>query len=231
MFNLTEKDYKELEDFLISDESPEECMDISMLDGFLTAILIGPETIQPCNWLQYVFRAQSEQEMKRIPAERMQRILDLIMTHYNIIAATFLTDPNSYKPMFCQRTFEGKTYAIIDEWCMGFMIATVISGDSWEPLIKHEKHYALLAAIATNGTDEGWKDLESDPEIKNIPHEQWVAEIRVSVPEIYRFWLPYREAKRNVSQPDTPNKKVDKDESCPCGSSKKFKNCCWQKVH
>ena len=193
MFELSEADYKELEDFLISEESPEDCMDISMLDGFLAAILIGPETTQPYDWLNYVFRPKSERESKMVSTEKMQRILELIMTHYNITAAKFLTNPDSYKPMFYERTVEGKTYTIVDEWCMGFMTGTVISGDSWEPLIKHEKHYALLAAIATYGTEEGWEDLKNDPELKKIPHDRWVAEIRASVPEIYRFWLPYRE--------------------------------------
>jgi len=37
----------ELDAFLISDDTPEECMGISTLDGFLTGVIIGPDTIPP----------------------------------------------------------------------------------------------------------------------------------------------------------------------------------------
>ncbi len=39
-------DLKALDEYLMSDESPENCMQLSDLDGFLTAIVVGPELIQ-----------------------------------------------------------------------------------------------------------------------------------------------------------------------------------------
>ena len=38
-----EPDLKALDEYLMSDESPENCMQISDLDGFLTAIVVGPD--------------------------------------------------------------------------------------------------------------------------------------------------------------------------------------------
>src|SRR6266853_1968099 len=48
---LTDIDYDELEVFLGSHAVPQDCMDLEMLDGFLTAIVSGPELIQPSEWL------------------------------------------------------------------------------------------------------------------------------------------------------------------------------------
>ncbi len=42
-----EPDLKAIDEYLMSDESPENCMQLSDLDGFLTAIVVGPELIQP----------------------------------------------------------------------------------------------------------------------------------------------------------------------------------------
>ena len=35
----------------MSDVAPDECMDIVVLDGFLTALAIGPELVRPEVWL------------------------------------------------------------------------------------------------------------------------------------------------------------------------------------
>ncbi|MEO8676633.1 MAG: UPF0149 family protein, partial [Casimicrobiaceae bacterium] len=48
---LTDAELDELEVFLASDAVPQDCMDLEMLDGFLTAIVSGPEVIQPSEWL------------------------------------------------------------------------------------------------------------------------------------------------------------------------------------
>jgi hypothetical protein len=40
-------DLRELNRYLNSDLSPDDCMGLSDLDGFLTAIVIGPELIMP----------------------------------------------------------------------------------------------------------------------------------------------------------------------------------------
>ena len=52
---LTDAELDELEGFLASDAVPEDCMDLEMLDGFLAAIVSGPESIQPSEWLPQVW--------------------------------------------------------------------------------------------------------------------------------------------------------------------------------
>ena len=52
---LTDAELDELEGFLASDAVPQDCMDLEMLDGFLTAIVSGPESIQPSEWLPQVW--------------------------------------------------------------------------------------------------------------------------------------------------------------------------------
>ena len=47
-------DLEALDRFLMSEASPENCMQISDLDGFLTGIAIGPELVKPSEWLPVV---------------------------------------------------------------------------------------------------------------------------------------------------------------------------------
>ena len=55
MFGPGIPDLEALDEYLMSDESPENCMQLSDLDGFLTAIVVGPELIKPSEWLPVVW--------------------------------------------------------------------------------------------------------------------------------------------------------------------------------
>ncbi len=48
-------DLDALNDYLLSDRSPPECMDVSQLDGFLAGVLVGPEMIVPSEFLPVVW--------------------------------------------------------------------------------------------------------------------------------------------------------------------------------
>ena len=52
---LSDKEFDELDAFLLSDRTSDDAMTMDTLHGFLTAILIGPETIMPSEWLPKVW--------------------------------------------------------------------------------------------------------------------------------------------------------------------------------
>jgi len=52
---LTDDELDELDQFLMSDATGEDAMDISMLDGFLTALAVGPSTLPPMQWMPLVW--------------------------------------------------------------------------------------------------------------------------------------------------------------------------------
>jgi len=48
-------DLEALDEFLLSDQAPLDSMGLSDLDGFLTGLVVGPETIMPSEWLPLVW--------------------------------------------------------------------------------------------------------------------------------------------------------------------------------
>src|SRR5215212_7681851 len=48
-------DLEALDQFLMSDASPEDCMQLSDVDRFLTGIAIGPELVMPSEWLPAIW--------------------------------------------------------------------------------------------------------------------------------------------------------------------------------
>lgn len=48
---LSEEEIDKLDDFLMSDAVTDEAMMLDQLDGYLTAIIIGPTTLRMQDWL------------------------------------------------------------------------------------------------------------------------------------------------------------------------------------
>ena len=56
---LAPAELDELDDFLATDDATEAAMDLSTLEGYLTAIVIGPQTVMPSRWLPWVWDSES----------------------------------------------------------------------------------------------------------------------------------------------------------------------------
>ena len=70
---LNKLELDDLESFLSSESCPPGTMDISTLDGFLTALVIGPEAIMPSEWLPFVW-AESDQAEMQWQSERQAEV-------------------------------------------------------------------------------------------------------------------------------------------------------------
>ena len=95
-------DLEALDDFLLSDRAPADSMGLSDLDGFLTGLVAGPETIMPSEWLPVIWGGEG-------PAfgsiEEAQAVLGAIMGRHNEIARGLDGDPERFAPVF----LEGRT--------------------------------------------------------------------------------------------------------------------------
>jgi uncharacterized protein len=108
-------DLEKLSEFLMSDGAPENCMQLSDLDGFLTAVAIGPELIMPSEWLPVIW-GESEPEFENMDGAR--RIIGTIMGRYNEILQAIQYEPDAYEPLFWE-TRDGQLLAA--DWAEGFM--------------------------------------------------------------------------------------------------------------
>ena len=117
---VSEAELEELDQFLLDTEGIEESMDISTLDGFLTAIVCGPKRVMPGEWMRWVWDMEHGEDVPQFesPAQA-QRNLGLLMRHMNDIAETLLQTPDQYPPLRMENPNDGDPIPIIDEWCSG----------------------------------------------------------------------------------------------------------------
>ena len=128
-------DLEALDQFLMSDASPENCMQLSDLDGFLTGVAIGPERILPSEWLPAIWGGE---EPVFEGAEQARTVIGAIMGRYNEILRVLATDPEAYAPLFWEDA-DGKVIAA--DWAEGFADALRLRPDAWRPLIEDREAF------------------------------------------------------------------------------------------
>jgi uncharacterized protein len=167
---LSEQELDELDSFLMSDATPEDCMDVSMLDGFLTALAIGPNTLPPSQWLPVIWGG----EMVWSSKAKMERITTLIFRHANAVLFYLRDDPDTFEPMLYENIHDGESVPVLDEWCSGFVQAMALDEPSWQPMLDSEDGEELLYPIL------------------------YAAMLGESVMAIQAWWLPQRKSGSTV---------------------------------
>ena len=227
---LSDKEMSELDSFLLSEATSDETMMLDCLDGYLTAIVTGPVTLKPSEWLPKVWGPTEEDEPAFETMEQAQRIFELIIRHMNGIIGTLESDPDSFEPVFDVAVYPDSPREYVDGemWANGFMAGINLNRKNWQEFFAAPNCADVLRPIRLLGADDV---TDEEEELTRTPaqREDLSNQIPASVAWIYRFWLPYRHAaaERTIAtsfQREHP--KVGRNDPCPCGSGKKFKKCC-----
>lgn len=225
---LTEQELDELDQLLlyrISEDADTEGLDegvicLSELDGFLTAVVSGPEMIPPSQWIPAVW-GDFEPSWERV--EDAQRAMQMMLRHMNGISATLMQAPEEFEPMFLEQEIDGERSTIVDEWCEGYARGVRLDVNAWEN--GGEEVGLMLMPILSFTAASDWAGHKSGPEEIEGLQQAVVRCVR----EIHAYWL----ARRDEFGPSSPpvrrqSPRVGRNDPCPCGSGKKYKKCCLQ---
>lgn len=181
---VSEEDLTVLERFLMSEQAPADCMQLSDLDGFLTGIVIGPERIPPEEWLPLVWQGEPEFES----AEERARIVGIVLARHEEILWTLTQSPEDFAPIFWQDE-DGEPIA--QDWAEGFLEAIRLRPDAWTPLFESTDHSVVITPIAAL-----WQDEDSEGDLDETEEARLRAEATDLVPAaviaIFRFWRRQR---------------------------------------
>ena len=98
-----------LDQYLSSDDSPEDCLMLSDLDGFLTGVVCSPEIVPEDEWLEKALGATAG-----VPSWVTNAMVD----HHAQILVRLTSNEPTVEPVFWQAK-EGHVVAM--DWCEGFM--------------------------------------------------------------------------------------------------------------
>jgi uncharacterized protein len=192
---MSQAEFDELERFLDSDAVPKDCMDLAALDGFLSAVAIGPVQVPPSEWLPVIWSTQGERAAFRSPDEE-KRILDLVMCFYRDIVRNFSVDQPEFVPLLNHwLREEAKPYVSGEEWCTGFYIGLTLRSEDWQPLYEDEEHANLLDPILWFLDEEDRLEIAAGRDLESL-HEVMLRSIVPSVLAINTYWKARRNARR-----------------------------------
>jgi len=208
---------QDLDEILCSDNVPETAMDASTLEGFLTALVIGPELIPPSQYMPWIWDMYyGKEEMVYDSMEQMQDTMGLFMELWNDVAQTFSTNPSGFEPAYVRAAEWGAA-----EWCEGFLLGSRLFGEAWVTLWVENPQ--LVTALKRLGDDDGIEITKKEGDA-----EKWMNEVPDAVVSIHAHWLEHRidDAGDFLAMPVRREQKVGRNDPCPCGSGKKHKKCC-----
>ncbi len=220
---MTEQELDRLETLLSSDAFGDEAMPLDTLQGFLCAVVSGPQEIPSGAWLPLVF---GETDYESLAEGREAAALSLKFR--DGIAAALAADAE----------FDLILYGLEDDpeqldfaaWSDGYVYGSQIGDIDWFEAageFAHDLSEKMEVFFLLNGMlkEDALKNREpwlSAKEEKKLL-EQAQEEMPETIGALYRFW-------RSLDTPAAPLRreapKVGRNDPCPCGSGKKYKQCC-----
>ena len=221
----------ELQDFLHSDELPESTMSLFMLDGFFAALAIHPVTLMPNQWLPYVWDISGAgQQPGFISKAQVEKGLGLMLSYMNFVVDHLSESSDEYLPLFefMQIESEEERMKLSMDWAVGFMVGATIDKHVWERTFGDEEGADLLMPfIVMSGFLDEKKGV--DPVKKAELRKELIDEMGDYVLDMQEYWAPMRRdflAGRSLARAAKAQPRVGRNDPCPCGSGKKFKQCC-----
>lgn len=199
-------------------------MNLEQLDGFLAALICGPELVPPSKYLPKILGEKTVFE----DTSSAQEVLSLIMRHWNAIADTLNSD-KLYLPLLLEDE-SGITYG--NDWANGFLDGMEFGKEDWALLLDDEDHGGALMAIFAlaneNNPDPTMRPYK-DP-ISAELRETLIVGAAAGTTQIYRYFkaqrLPNKDPLGGTPTFRRTMPKTGRNDACPCGSGKKFKQCC-----
>lgn len=220
---LTQVEFSELDRFLASDLTSEHTMMVDTLDGFLTAIALGPVEIPVPQWLPRVWGPEDKDTPRFRNEEQADRILALIVRQLNGVLRTLQLDLDNYTPIVDVTSIDGVDYEDAEMWAFGFMAGINLARTAWQPVFEQPEVLATLKPVfllSAKNLTEAQKQEVATPQQRAA----LAAQLPATVAALYEFWKPFRKAE--APEPLRAEVRAGRNDPCPCGSGKKFKKCC-----
>ena len=185
------------------------------VQGFMMALLSGPDALNPINWLpeilgeESLFDAKERTEIERLV---MAMAADMRMKlNEKILPDLWFYEDEAGNPDFYT-------------WCNAYLYALDIVPTDWFEAVNQEEFEDLFYPIMALG---GIYDDEENGEVILHLNEKELTQLESDLPhvllDIYWYWQAI------INKPQTVRRegeKVGRNDPCPCGSGKKYKACC-----
>ena len=225
-----------LKAFLGDPRRPKGTLRYHELQGFFFTVASAPDLVMPSEWMPVLFADQGAGYEDMAEA---QRILPELMALYNSVNAS-VADGHAVLPRDCR--FRGDVLANLEEaapiaqWSRGFLLGHQWLEESWEdvPPELDDEFAAMLMTLSFFSSPRMADAFRVEAGRASLEEMATTMRrlFRTAVLEYGQLGRAIDQARRELArQPKRAEPKVGRNDSCPCGSGRKFKKCCGASVH
>ncbi len=216
---------------LLEDPALEEAMRLDEVQGYLCAALSGPTQIDPDDRLIDILGNE-----EALDSDAGREAAEIIRRFAEVLEADLAAGNPPVLLLYPKDESEDSASDYLP-WCQAYLAGVDQATDDWFEFLEDdrsedaeeqinyldERLFPLMvltgeAEAAAKEHGEEWPEGDERAEIEQECEE----DLPQAVVDIYRFWL----AKRGVDTIRNDEPKVGRNDPCPCGSGKKFKQCC-----
>lgn len=153
---LTEAELDEL-DTLLQALPGEAAMNVEGLDGYLTALLVGPPLLarlRSADWLPVIWGGDGEGAAPFQSQKKRKRTAILVLRHLHGIDVQLRDDAAAWEPVFSIAETPQRDFIDAEDWCVGFLQAVGLDSEAWSPIFDDSDLGPALAPIALLGGDD-----------------------------------------------------------------------------
>ena len=236
--DLDDAEFAELDELLASVPEPLEPLDAVMLDGFLCGVIVQPVLVDSGQWLPYVFDAGGHRWGEAEPSPERARAEMLVLRRHAALNRS-IAEFGGFHPFILEvEPGEGDggdggddptpavdpIGAAMLPWVAGFGSAVELFPDLADlPDAAVSTTLARLYRFLP-AEDEQEREVvalvERERPVRSL--DDAIDEVVLCVAELYDITAPLRYKVEPVRR-DTP--KVGRNDPCPCGSGRKWKQC------
>ena len=162
----------ELDDAPLSDEElsaldallqalpTEAAMNVEALDGYLTALLVGPPglaRLKSADWLPAVWGGDGADGAPFASNKARKRATTLVLRHLRSIDGQLrdlAEHPERWQPVFSVAEDGNEELVDAEDWCAGFLQAVPLAPEAWGALFDDAAFGPALVPLALLGGDE-----------------------------------------------------------------------------
>jgi uncharacterized protein len=248
--DLTDAEFAQLDELLMSAPEPLRPLDAVMLDGYLCGVIVQPRLVEPAEWLPGVYDVEAELGLDDVPADWRARCEPLIVRRHAALVRS-LADDGWFNPLVLEAPddedgVDGGTEAgaapadaeaaaeeddgeddiavVLAPWVTGFQYAASRFPELHE--IEDDDVAAALARLYRHlpaETDEEREVVEMLDEEHPLPDLDAAIEDLVNAVADLNDLTSERRFHVETVRRDAP--KVGRNDPCPCGSGRKYKQC------
>ncbi len=245
---VTKKEEKALKKLLTLSSVPEVTLSYFELRGFLYGIAITPAVVQPPEWIPVIF---SDENINHKSEEQTRELMASMFTVLNKHIAAF--QRGTLQMPFDMENIKEEEFEQVFEWTSGLEEALSLRPECWEEhdeLSEEERDHLVNSLVVIEGIvyPEDAVDMfdhipkkellkmgvnMSGSDLNRVMQVQFflLQALELSVKTIQNHAVKLEEKRKanlRTSRTTAILEKaiIDKNVDCPCGSGKKFSECC-----